>query len=417
MRRVVADFLEPRLCRDAVLVVSTPVEADGLDFLRRGLVWSVDYKQGRLVGDVGTWNVLAGGRLDLIGRFLDAGGEQYNEPLRRAYRGERLPADQRAALQPYDRALALLADRAHGHPIDHAEVDAVAGLVSEHTRGELRALIDTPVGELRAPLTDEPIAPLTSSREYLTPYDYVSTGDHAGCMTHLAALLDEAEALAAAGAEPERRRWRRIALMTRFLTGDDELAMSRLERARIADLRDEWIELFGPLGAARVRREQDDVQATIERAFDGVPFPGPKHRSLYQAEAADNWAGCDQSRDHQGRWQDLPREHLLACQFALPHLDAHGLRYYLAAVMSFAVRERDQPRDDHGSRWLFESLEYTFQFSFDEGSRVAYLRDRFSLFTPAQLDAVARFLEYYPSRAADRARWRALADGGEWPSR
>lgn len=205
-------------------------------------------------------------------------------------------------------------------------------------------------------------------------------------------------------------------MMTRFLTDDDALAMRRLEHLRIGDLRDEWLAAFGPLGAARIQREKDDVLAVIERAFDGVPFPGPKCRSLFQAEAADNRSGCGQSNDHKGRWQDLPREHILACQYAISHLDSVSLVYYLPAIMCFAVREFDAPRDDHGARWIFESLEYTFYFEFRDRKHVAYLRKAFARFTSAQFAAVVRFLDYYPSRPEDRARWRAVAERGEWPA-
>ena len=76
-------------------------------------------------------------------------------------------------------------------------------------------------------------------------------------------------------------------------------------------------------------------------------------------------AGCDQSRDHTGRWQDLPRQHVLDCQWALPHLGAESLPYYLPALMSFVVREHDQDRGQHGAGWIFDSVEYHLRLARD----------------------------------------------------
>lgn len=99
--------------------------------------------------------------------------------------------------------------------------------------------------------------------------------------------------------------------------------------------------------------------AWIDRAFDGVPVPDEDHRTIYQAEAADNYDGCDRSRDHLGRWQDLPDQHLLDNQWALPHLDPHGIPYYVPAVMSFGLRRLE--RVDHDYPWILENLGYSLQ--------------------------------------------------------
>ena len=76
------------------------------------------------------------------------------------------------------------------------------------------------------------------------------------------------------------------------------------------------------------------VIAWIETAFDGVPPPGPDNLTLRQAEAADSYAFADrQPGESEGPWQDVVDDYLLEHQWALPHLDAQGIRYYLPAVM------------------------------------------------------------------------------------
>lgn len=84
------------------------------------------------------------------------------------------------------------------------------------------------------------------------------------------------------------------------------------------------------------------LRCLIEAAFDGVPPPGPGSLSLYQAEAADSYETCGRERDHAGRWQDLPRQHLADCPTATSYLDAEGLRYYAPAIMCASL-EADGP--------------------------------------------------------------------------
>jgi hypothetical protein len=131
------------------------------------------------------------------------------------------------------------------------------------------------------------------------------------------------------------------------------------------------VKLFGQRGAARVQREKAEVLAVIEAAFNGIDFPGPEHMSLYQAEAEDTYDSCDQSRDHKGRWQDLPRTHILECQWALSYLGKPSLPYYLPAIMSFVVREYDLDADDHKSRWIFHSMECHLRFDKPEPSKAS----------------------------------------------
>ena len=135
------------------------------------------------------------------------------------------------------------------------------------------------------------------------------------------------------------------------------------------------------------------VADRIARAFDGVPVPGEGHKTLYQAEASDNYDFCDRSRDHLGRWQDLPTAHIDDNQWALPHLDAHGIRYYLPALMCAELRSFLDAYLGLASSggWIFESLGYTLQ----PGDRASDLRehgrDRLALLDPAQRAAICAF--------------------------
>jgi hypothetical protein len=156
----------------------------------------------------------------------------------------------------------------------------------------------------------------------------------------------------------------------------------------------------------------------IERAFDGVPVPDADHFTIHQGEAADSHAFCDQSRDHTGRWQDLPDAHLLANQWALAHLDEQGIHYYTPAVMSYALRHFTHP--EVYPEWITESLAYTLAPS--TGELRGYQQRRFSLFDHEQRAAIyayvlvtgtddaraawSRVVEY--ERAGPRTDWFAI---------
>ena len=143
--------------------------------------------------------------------------------------------------------------------------------------------------------------------------------------------------------------------------------------------------------------------AWIDRAFDGVPVPDRQHRTIHQAEAADNYESCDRSRDHLGRWQDLPEDHLLANQWALSHLDDQGIHYYIPAAMCFALRH--QVSHHVRDTWLTESLGYTLGPS---GTDLrGYQQQRFGLFDRDQRAAIYAFtlVRGYTEQAA---AWRRV---------
>lgn len=154
------------------------------------------------------------------------------------------------------------------------------------------------------------------------------------------------------------------------------------------------------------------VVARITRAFDGVPPPDEHHRTLYQAQAADNYADCDRSRDHLGRWQDLPHAHLVENQWALSHLDDQGIRYYLPAVMCAELQGYLHwwSGGTLDGLWIYESLSYTLQPGPTSHLR-EHARRRMSLLDSEQRAAICAFaLVTYNEEAFD-AWLRADRDG------
>ena len=412
MRRSTAQFLETRLWPDHIWLHG-PVAADAIGLLHRGLIWTLRYDAGRLLGEVTVPDLLVTGHADVVQRSCEAHAPE--SALLATLRGE--PVDV-GPLGTFDHRDVLLARKARGHTVEPQDIDAYAAKFvdpSDAYRVDvLRHLLALAPGRSPRSLTDAPIdvRPDTDV-ELLGVMDFVTTGDREGCLRRLAGALEQCEDLPVARAA---FRLSELAALCRLLTGDDATAKAILERAPLDTVRDAWRAIFGEEGEARIQRDKNKVLVAIEEAFDGVPFPGEPHRSLFQAQAADSWAGCDQSRDHKGRWQDLPREHILACQFALPHLGAESLPYYLPAIMSFVVREHDVPRPDHGSRWIFDSMEYHLRFCLRDARLREDAIDRHRLLTREQLAAIACFADYYRCSPEDRMRWHAIARGAAWPT-
>ncbi|MFT7519909.1 MAG: hypothetical protein ACI9MC_002053 [Kiritimatiellia bacterium] len=160
-----------------------------------------------------------------------------------------------------------------------------------------------------------------------------------------------------------------------------------------------------------------EVLTAIERAFDGVLVPGPTGRTLYQAEAADGYGSCDQSRDHLGRWQDLPFAHLVDCSSAFAFLHADGVAYYLPALMTADLRDgleqggvgRDRPQD----------IEF-YLTPGDTDHLRHHMWTRFSLLTVVQRAAIAAWSVATAGRPDLVDAWRRVAahDGsgaaGSW---
>lgn len=152
----------------------------------------------------------------------------------------------------------------------------------------------------------------------------------------------------------------------------------------------------------------------IQRAFDGVPPPGPESRTLRQAEAWDDYDRIERGDAPPGRWQELPEGELRSCQNALPHLDADGLRYYLPAAMSIALRSPSFRRLN-----IFDSLLFTFQPA--QGGLRDYQRERLGPLTFAQRRAVLCFIEAVTVLDPDELYedeellepWRRVVDAGD----
>ncbi len=148
--------------------------------------------------------------------------------------------------------------------------------------------------------------------------------------------------------------------------------------------------------------------AAIDVAFDGVPVPDEAHRTLYQADAADDYASCDRSRDHLGRWQDLPDAHLRECQWALAHLDAQGIRYYLPAIMSARLRGRIDPEGDVQS-YLIDSLDFTLEPGPGYDLR-EYARGRLGGLDRAQRRVVGDYVDLCVSSDEARQAWARVRE-------
>ncbi len=137
-----------------------------------------------------------------------------------------------------------------------------------------------------------------------------------------------------------------------------------------------------PVFARHRERVIEAMRVWIDQVFDGVPVPDEDHFTIRQGEAADSHDMVDRSLDHVGRWQDLPDQELLDCQWALPHLDEQGIHYYAPAVMIFALRQGSRWH----TQWITESLEYTLQRS--SGSLRTYQLGRLQLLDRAQRAAI-----------------------------
>lgn len=405
MNTAVADYLAARLDPHTVLVVLTPVPGDALTMLRQGLVWDASYNAGRLLGDVGADDLLAAGHHDCARTWLEL-EHQTDTALYRLLTGHEIGADERATLDFRARLQLALADCGAGRTPLPTEVAALqAAGAAEDDSGRLDQLQRCLRGEsaVEPPSATAPVVALDDDVK-IDIYDFIRSGDHAGCLSRLQRWVHLAEGSTAPGSD-----WAQIAEMQLFLTDDVQTAMTHLQRIPFAAAREDLETLFGAVGRARIDREKATVLRVIEAAFDGVPFPGRNRRTLYEAEAADSYFVNDPPAEHEGRWQDLPRQHILDCQWALPHLDEHGLQYYLAAIMSFAVNEHAEPHDDHGSGWIFESLGYHLAFERGKDPIASRTARKHSRFSAAQLEAVARFARFYGVANTDVRGWRKLA--------
>ncbi|MCR9142308.1 MAG: hypothetical protein NXI24_08645 [bacterium] len=144
--------------------------------------------------------------------------------------------------------------------------------------------------------------------------------------------------------------------------------------------------------------ERAELIELIEAAFDGVPQP--PELTLHVAEAHDDYDydrdAEHRRKDHIGRWQDVPWEHIERCTCALSYLDPVGMRYYLPAHMVWYLK-------NFGStRVKFDSVLYLLGYEIGDASSDSHFRDTFSLFSANQLRACALFVKYC---AEDETNW------------
>lgn len=134
----------------------------------------------------------------------------------------------------------------------------------------------------------------------------------------------------------------------------------------------------------------EELIEIIEKAFDGVPQP--EDVTLHVAQAHDNYDYDHDKehrrKDHIGRWQDIPNEHIKKCQSALSFVNKIGMQFYLPAYMIWCLK-------NFGSEEV--SSAHTL-YSLDNYAKDANLaehhKELFSLFTPEQLSACAVFVKF-----------------------
>jgi len=148
-----------------------------------------------------------------------------------------------------------------------------------------------------------------------------------------------------------------------------------------------------------------EIDEQLERAFDGVPVPPPSSRTLYQAQAEDGHEASDRSRDHIGRWQDIPLSHFADCQSALPYLDAHGMRYYLPAIIRNELNAQLEPTGQWDHR--YDSLEYYLTPS---GSYRDLHMERLALLDVRQRAAIAAWVHGTQGDSGIRDAWKRVVE-------
>ena len=139
----------------------------------------------------------------------------------------------------------------------------------------------------------------------------------------------------------------------------------------------------------------NELIKAIQSAFADIKQPGKV--TLHIAEAHDDRDYDNdplyRKMDHIGRWQDLPEEHIERCQNALSHLDKIGLRYYLPAYIIWHLKNKDG-----------RPIDYTFfvlDRDVDSDAQIAHQKEKYSLFTAAQLKAVAAYVKYCADELSD----------------
>lgn len=151
--------------------------------------------------------------------------------------------------------------------------------------------------------------------------------------------------------------------------------------------------------------EAEAIIGDIRRTFGGVRRG---RVTLHEAEVIDTYGSAAERAaarrlDPDGRWEDVPDDHITGCPSGLSHLDPESWRYYTPAFMIWSLRHEDDPGNPaHGSA--------LYNFAISPGL-VDYALARFETLTPAQAAAVTRFLGYRAAgEEGDPVVERALAE-------
>ena len=126
--------------------------------------------------------------------------------------------------------------------------------------------------------------------------------------------------------------------------------------------------------------EAEEMAAEIEKAFLGVELG--LGVGLFEGQAIDDYEseeerGRKRSRDEKEDWRRIESKHLNACHSSLSFFDPLGMRFHLPAFICCELRGEYRMGLDIGLSGL------------DDWSR-----SKFSLLSPTEEAAVARFLEF-----------------------
>ena len=134
--------------------------------------------------------------------------------------------------------------------------------------------------------------------------------------------------------------------------------------------------------------DRDELIGVIVAAFDGISQP--QDITLHVAEAHHTY-DYEHDNEHRekdwiGRWQDIPDEHLMACEHALDHVDKVGMHFYLPAYMVWYLSNYE----DRHRTWI-ESAKYPMGLHPPDEALSSYQVERYSLFSDEQLRACELF--------------------------
>jgi hypothetical protein len=123
-----------------------------------------------------------------------------------------------------------------------------------------------------------------------------------------------------------------------------------------------------------------EISADIEKAFLGIKLG--MGVGLLEGQAIDDYESEDErarkrARDEKEDWRLIESKHLNACHSSLSFFDPLGMRFHLPAFICCELRG-----------------EYGMGLDISLSNLNDWKRSKFSLLTPAQKAAVAKFLEF-----------------------